>query len=64
MADPSPPAIDEADLQGTLTQEITELTDQMADQSERDLADTVHRRLTLHLCGDCYREWIEDPAGQ
>ena len=32
--------------------------------SEREMADQVYRRLTLHLCGKCYRKWIEDPAGR
>jgi hypothetical protein len=30
--------------------------------SERELMDQVFRRLTIHLCGTCYRQWIEDPT--
>ena len=26
--------------------------------------DEVRRRLVLHLCGPCYRQWIEDPTGR
>ncbi len=62
IADPSPP-----DLEGwvdphELAERIDELIEQMRHMTERELMDQVYRRLTLHLCGDCYRVWIEDPA--
>ena len=34
----------------------------MRGMTEQELMDQVYRRLTIHLCGDCYRVWIEDPA--
>jgi hypothetical protein len=35
----------------------------MKDVSEREALDQVYRRLTIHLCTACYRQWIENPAG-
>jgi hypothetical protein len=32
--------------------------------SEREAMDQVFRRLTIYMCGPCYRQWIEDPTGQ
>ncbi len=64
FADPTPPAIDLDDREGqtSVSDEIERLIDQMKGMSERELMDQVHRRLTIHLCGPCYRRWIEDPA--
>jgi hypothetical protein len=42
--------------------EIDRLLREMQDMSERELMDQVYRRLTIHLCGPCYRGWIENPA--
>ena len=66
FADPTPPDVSEEDLPGYLGLEtaIEELIDQMKGMSEQEMADQVYRRLTLHLCGKCYRKWIEDPAGR
>ena len=63
FADPTPPQFsgDFSDLD--VAGEIDRLIEQMKDMSEQDLMDQVYRRFTLHLCGRCYREWIEDPAG-
>lgn len=63
FADPTPPRFngDFSDLD--VAGEIDRLIEQMKDMSERELMDQVYRRLTLHLCGRCYREWIENPAG-
>ena len=36
----------------------------MRDLSEQELIDQVYRRLTIHLCEPCYRQWIENPAGK
>ena len=64
LADPSPPNIRDEDLdQAAIAGEIDRLLDRMKDMSEQELADQVYRRLTLHLCGSCYRKWIENPAG-
>lgn len=64
FADPTPPTIDLDEDEGrpSVSDEIERLIDQMKGMSERELMDQVHRRLTIHLCGPCYRRWIEDPA--
>jgi hypothetical protein len=64
VADPSGPVSDEDLSADELRQRIEHLLGQLADVSEREALDQVHRRLTLYLCGPCYREWIEDPAGR
>lgn len=62
VADPSPPQLDGWIDPHELAKAIDEIIDQMHDMTERELMDQVYRRLTIHLCGDCYRTWIEDPA--
>ena len=62
FADPTPPRLTEDDLAGDVNDEIQRLIEQMKDMSEQELMDQVHRKLTIHLCGACYRVWIEDPA--
>ena len=44
-------------------EQIDLLIEQMSDMSEQELMDQVYRRLTIHLCGDCYRQWMDNPAG-
>jgi hypothetical protein len=63
FADPSPPVIEEEDLAGSFKDRINALIEQMDGLSEQELMDQVYRRLTLYLCGRCYRTWIERPAG-
>ncbi len=63
VADPTPPVVSERDLAGDLRGQIEQLLARMTDLSEREALDQVYRRLTLHLCGPCYRAWIEDPTG-
>ncbi len=63
FADPSPPTISEEELNRDHRAEIERLIDQMRELSEREISEQVHRRLILHLCGPCYRQWIEDPVG-
>ena len=63
FADPTPRDITEDELRGDLEGEIARLVDQMHDIPEQELMDQVHRRLTIRLCGACYRKWIENPAG-
>lgn len=62
MADPSPPVIEEPpdDIAGEIARAIEEI----AEHSEQELMDQVRRRLTIHLCTPCYRDWIENPAGE
>ena len=62
LADPSPPNFSEDDLTQDPKAEIERLIDQMRELSERELLDQVYRRLILHLCGSCYRQWIEEPV--
>jgi len=63
MADPTPPTITAEQLRGDLAGQIDELIEQMRDSSERELIDQVYRRMTLHLCRQCYAHWIEHPTG-
>jgi len=62
FADPTPPALDE-NLSGLdISAEIDRLIEEMRDMGERELMAQVYRRLTIHLCGRCYADWIENPA--
>ena len=62
FADPTPPTLSEADLAIDVDAEIENLLEEMKHMTPQELMDQVHRRLTIHLCGPCYRVWIEDPA--
>ena len=63
VADPAPPQFSEEDLQRDPRAEMDELLAQLRDVSEQEAMDQVYRRLTIHLCGPCYRKWIENPTG-
>ncbi|MHC4715951.1 MAG: hypothetical protein ACYS5V_03215 [Planctomycetota bacterium] len=63
VADPTPPAITDADLARDIQAEIEELLRSLDNKSEQELLDGVYRRMTIHLCTPCYTRWIEDPAG-
>lgn len=64
FADPSPPVITEEELKHTdFEQQMREIVDSMKDRSQQELKDDVFRRVTIHLCGRCYRKWIENPTG-
>jgi len=62
VADPTPPSFSAEDLARDPRVEIERLIAQLRDSSEQELMDQVYRRLVIHLCGPCYRTWIEDPA--
>ncbi|MCP3902061.1 MAG: hypothetical protein GY715_00370 [Planctomycetes bacterium] len=62
FCDPTPPEISLDDTIDVAA-EIDALIAQMHDRSEREMMDDVHRRLTIHLCRRCYRQWMEDPTG-
>ena len=62
FADPTPPELTGEDLDRDINEQIELLIEQMKGMSAQELADQVYRRLTIHLCTSCYREWIEDPA--
>jgi hypothetical protein len=63
IADPTPPVFQDRDLERDLRGEINKLVAELEDLSERESMDQVCRRVTIFLCGDCYRKWIENPAG-
>ena len=63
FADPTPPTISSEQPREDLRGEIRHLIEQASELSELELMDQVYRRLTLQLCGNCYRDWIEDPVG-
>jgi len=63
VADPTPPPISPEDLEADIDQEMEEIMEEASRLSEQELTDQVFRRLTIHLCGRCYAEWIENPAG-
>ena len=63
FADPTPAVITAEDLRRDARAEIERVIEQIVDRSGRELLDDVHRRMTIHLCGPCYRRWIENPAG-
>ncbi len=63
VADPTPPTISDEDLARDTRRDIEGLLAQLAGVSGQEAMDQVHRRMTFHLCGSCYRRWIEDPTG-
>jgi len=63
FADPTPPEFSEEDLRRDARAEIERLLIEMHELSEQEAMDQVYRRLTLRLCGPCFRQWIEDPTG-
>lgn len=62
FADPTLPEVSKEDLEADLDRQINELIERTRDMSEQELMDQVYRRLTIHLCGPCYQQWIEDPT--
>jgi hypothetical protein len=63
VADPSPPELTREDLDRDFKREWRELVAELKDLSSQEALDQVHRRVIIHLCNGCYREWIENPAG-
>jgi len=63
FADPAPPSFSELDLARDARTEIADLIARLEGLSERELMDQVYRRVVLHLCLRCYRQWIEKPVG-
>jgi hypothetical protein len=62
LADPSPPSFSAEDLARDARAEIGKLLGQLDDLSAQEAMDQVYRRVILHLCGPCYRQWIENPC--
>jgi len=63
VADPTPPNVSAEELAADLRKRIEELIQQMKDLSAQEAMEQIYRRLVLHLCGTCYRQWIENPTG-
>ena len=63
FADPTPPHITGEQSATDLRSEIDRLIEQARQMSPQELMDQVYRRLTIYLCGPCYRKWIEHPTG-
>src|SRR5262245_28381617 len=59
FADPTPPSFSGEESPGDVGREIERVIAQTQHLSEQELMDQVYRRLTLFLCGPCYRHWIE-----
>ena len=64
VADPWPPEFTDEDLARDHRRELAEIAAQLEDLSAREAMDQVFRRLTIFLCGPCYRHWIENPTGR
>jgi hypothetical protein len=62
LADPTPPAFRAEDLGRDIKAEIERLIEAMSDVSAQEAMDQVYRRMTIYLCNNCYRQWIEDPV--
>ena len=63
VADPSPPIIEPGDLRRDLGGDWRAIVAQLRDTSPQEALDQVYRRVVIHLCIGCFREWIENPAG-
>jgi hypothetical protein len=63
VADSAPPAISAEDLAADVRAQIEDVLARLEGVSEEEAMNQVYRRLTLHLCGRCYRPWIENPTG-
>jgi hypothetical protein len=61
FADPAPPALSAEEMTGDLRGQIEAVLARLEGLSEEEAMSQVYRRLTFHLCGPCYRRWIEDP---
>jgi hypothetical protein len=64
VADPTPPDFTDQDLAADHRREIARLLARLEGVSSQEAMDQVYRRLTIYLCGSCYRTWIEDPTGR
>lgn len=63
LADPSPPEIEPGDLARDYRADWRATVAELADVSPREALDQVYRRVVMHLCNGCFRDWIENPAG-
>jgi hypothetical protein len=63
IADPTPPSFSAGDLSRDYRAEWRDIVAALRDVSPQEALDQVYRRVVIHLCNACYREWIEDPTG-
>lgn len=62
VADPTPPSLAGDDLDRDYRADWREIVAALNDTSPQEALDQVYRRVVIHLCNDCYRDWIENPA--
>jgi len=63
VADPTPPNITAEDLARDVRRDIEALLARLEGLTEEEAMNQVYRRMTFHLCGSCYRRWIDNPTG-
>jgi hypothetical protein len=57
------PTFSPHDPEADLRREIERTLAHLEGVSEQEALDQVCRQRVLHLCGPCYRVWIENPTG-
>jgi hypothetical protein len=62
IADPTPPSFSGEELTRDYRADWRQIVAALKDVSPQEALDQVYRRVVIHLCNACYREWIEDPA--
>jgi hypothetical protein len=62
VADPTPPHITASDLGRDLRRDWREIVAALQDTSPQEALDQVYRRVVIHLCNTCFRDWIENPG--
>jgi hypothetical protein len=62
IADPTPPSFSAGDLARDHRADWREIVAALKDTSPQEALDQVYRRVVIHLCNACYRDWIENPA--
>jgi hypothetical protein len=62
LADPTPPILEGSDLTRDYRADWRAIVAALQDISPQEALDQVYRRVVIHLCNDCFREWIENPA--
>jgi hypothetical protein len=64
VCDPTPPQLDETLDTAEIRRQLEETLAALQELSAQEALDEVRRSLTIHLCRECFSEWIEDPAGR
>lgn len=63
IADPTPPSFSSDELARDYRADWREIVAALKDISPQEALDQVYRRVVVHLCNACYRDWIENPTG-